>query len=140
MRLFSVSVSKEKELLKRLAALGIREEDLDEKFVRAQGPGGQRLNKVSTCVFLRHRPTGISVKCQRERSRALNRYLARQRLAGRIEALKEGAVQEGRARAAKIRRQKKRRSRRSKQKILEAKHRTSEKKVLRRPVRPPQDQ
>ncbi len=120
-----------------MAAMGIREADIEERFVRSSGAGGQRLNKVSTCVFLKHRPSGLFVKCQRERSRALNRYVARQRLLDRVEKMREGEVLAEAACKAKIRRQKKRRSRRAKQKVLEAKRHQSEKKALRRPVSGP---
>ena len=73
MTMFTVSPKKEEELLARMEGLGIREEDLRETFVRASGPGGQKVNKTSSCVSLMHVPTGLSVKCQQERSRALNR-------------------------------------------------------------------
>jgi protein subunit release factor B len=84
--LFPVSSEKANALRLRLVALQIREEDLDESFVRSGGKGGQNVNKVATCVVLVHRPTGTSVKCQQERTQGLNRYLARKLLADRIEA------------------------------------------------------
>ena len=73
-------------LVGAMARLGIREEDLEEQFIRAAGPGGQHVNKAATCVILRHRPTGIQVRCQQERSQAMNRVLARQRLVEQITA------------------------------------------------------
>ena len=87
MTVFSVSEEKNRWLRGRMAALDIREEDLVEKFVRSSGKGGQHVNKSSTCVWLKHLPTGIEVKCMEERSQSLNRFLARRELAERVEAL-----------------------------------------------------
>ena len=115
--------------------LGVRELDLEESFVRSSGPGGQHVNKVATCVRLRHRPTGIEVRCQRERSQALNRFLARRVLLDKIEEKRLGALSAERQRIAKIRRQKRRRSRRAKEKMLRGKHLQAEKKALRAPIR-----
>lgn len=136
MSLFVVSPEKEKELMRRMRALGVRERDLEEEFVRSSGAGGQKVNKTSTCVLLHHRPTGIRVKCQKERSQALNRFLARRILLDKIEAKLEGARSAEEQRREKIRRQKRRRSRRAKQRILADKRRQAEKKSLRAPVRP----
>ncbi|MCX5701380.1 MAG: peptide chain release factor-like protein, partial [Candidatus Omnitrophica bacterium] len=111
--------------------LGVRKEDIVEKFTRAKGPGGQNVNKVSTCVYLRHLPTGIEVKCQQERSQALNRYRGRQILLEKIENAVLGKLSEEQKRIEKIRRQKRRRSRKAKLKILESKRRHSAKKLLR---------
>ena len=113
--------------------LGVEERDFDERFIRSSGPGGQNVNKVSTCVVLRHRPSGLEVRCQQERSQALNRFFARRILLQRLEAQRLGALSETAARIAKIRRQKRKRSRRAKDKMLAAKRLQSEKKVLRRP-------
>jgi peptide chain release factor len=128
-------LEKEKAMVEMMARLGVREQDIVERFIRSQGPGGQNVNKVSTCVYLWHAPTGIEVKCQRERSQALNRYLARQILLKKIEERILGRLSAERKRAEKIRRQKRKRSRRAKLKILEAKRRHSEKKQLRAGVR-----
>ena len=130
--MFPVSPEKEQALLARLARLGVRSADLEESFVRSSGAGGQNVNKVATCVVLRHLPTGITVKVQEARTQAMNRFLARRQLCERIEERTEGAKSAARRRAEKIRRQKRRRSRRAKQKMLDAKHRKSEKKALRR--------
>ncbi len=125
-----------KDLSERMLKLGISEDDLEEKFIRASGPGGQKVNKTSSCVFLRHRPTGLIVKCQRERSRELNRLLARRRLVERLESIRLGRLSAERQRREKIRRQKRRRSRRAKAKMLAAKRIRGEKKKERAPVRP----
>ena len=128
---FGVGLDKEKALAAKMSHLGIKEADIVEKFVRSSGPGGQKVNKSSTCVYLKHIPTGIEVKCQRERSQALNRYIARQLLAKKIETLILGDLSEERKQIEKIRRQKRRRSKRAKLKILEIKRRHSQKKQLR---------
>ncbi|MDD4953804.1 MAG: peptide chain release factor-like protein [Candidatus Omnitrophica bacterium] len=130
-----ISRGKEDQLQELMRHLGVRQEDILEKFVRSQGPGGQNVNKVSTCVYLRHIPTGIEVKCQQERSQAQNRFLARRMLLKKIESQILGKLSEERKRIEKIRRQKRRRSRRAKLKILEAKRMHSEKKSLRSRVR-----
>lgn len=126
MAIFGVSPEKEKALEERMAELGIREEDLVEKFIRSGGHGGQNVNKVATCVYLKHVPTGLEVKCQQERSQALNRYLARRILADKVEAAILGRRSEEQQRIAKIRRQKRKRSKRAKEKMLAAKHRRAE--------------
>lgn len=134
-----IGLEKEKSLRGLMARLGVREEDIAEKFIRSQGPGGQNVNKVSTCVYLRHLPTGVEVKCQEERSQAQNRYRARQVLLKKIEQAILGKLSEEQKRAEKIRRQKRGRSRRAKLKILESKRRNSARKLLRAPVREQDD-
>jgi peptide chain release factor len=126
--MFSVSPEKEKALQEKMTKLGIREEDLVERFIRSRGHGGQNVNKVSTCVYLKHLPTGTEVKCQQERSQALNRFLARRILAEKIENAILGKQSEQQQRIEKLRRQKRRRSRRAKEKVLEFKHIASQKK------------
>ena len=134
MSLFIISSEKEKALLARMEQLGVSEGDIRETFVRSSGPGGQNVNKVSTCVHLLHLPSGLSVKCQKERSQALNRFLARRLLLDRIERMQKGVLQTEQMRREKIRRQKRRRSKRAQEKILEAKHVQSEKKARRSKV------
>mgnify|MGYP003946836299 FL=1 len=132
---FPVSAEKERQLIERMAALDVREEDIEEQFVRSSGAGGQNVNKVSSCVLLHHRPSGIRVRCQKERSQGLNRFLARRILLEKIESLRRDAAVEAQQRIAKIRRQKRRRSRRSKLRLLEEKRRRGETKALRSAVR-----
>jgi peptide chain release factor len=115
----------------RLARLGVRAEDLEESFVHSGGKGGQNVNKVATCVVLVHRPSGIAVKCQRERTQGANRLIARQMLADKIEERKLGAASRRQQEAEKVRRQKRRRSRRAKARMLRDKHAHSDKKALR---------
>jgi protein subunit release factor B len=118
-------------LAERLAALGIREDDLEESFVTSGGKGGQNVNKVATCVVLVHRPSGTSVKCQRERTQGANRLIARAMLADKIEEQRLGKQSARRQQAERVRRQKRRRSRRSKQRMLADKRAQSSKKASR---------
>ena len=132
---FPVSPKKQQDLESRMQRLGVTEQDLEETFIRSGGPGGQNVNKVSTCVILRHRPSGLGVRCQRERSQALNRFLARRILLERLEAQRLGALRLEAQRIAKLRRQKRKRSKRAKEKLLAQKRLRAEKKSLRRPPR-----
>ena len=106
-----ISQEKEAALRQRMERLGVREDEFRETFIRSSGPGGQKVNKTSSCVYLVHLPTGLTVKCQQERSQTLNRFLARRLLLDRIERLKTGLVSAEKMRVEKIRRQKRRRSR-----------------------------
>src|SRR6185369_3074087 len=115
---FPVSLEKEDQLTRRMAGLGVREADLEETFVRSGGHGGQNVNKTSTCVMLRHRPTGLQVKCQETRQQGLNRFIARRVLLDKIEEKRHGYVAAQRAEIEKIRRQKRKRSRRAKDRML----------------------
>jgi len=134
MSAFTVSPEKEAKLLRRMAALNVRETDIEESFVRSGGHGGQNVNKTSTCVMLLHRPTGLQVKCQATRQQGLNRFLARRLLLDKIEAMKTGFVAARRAEIEKIRRQKRKRSRRAKARVLADKAHHAEKKASRRSV------
>lgn len=132
---FGISLDKEKALREKMFRLGVREQDILERFIRSKGPGGQNVNKTSTCVYLKHIPTGVEVKCQKERTQVLNRYIARKILVSKIETIVLGELSEERQRIEKLRRQKRRRSRKAKLKILEAKRRHARKKSLRAPMR-----
>jgi peptide chain release factor len=108
---FGVTDKKQAELEARMASLGLREEDLEEKYVRSSGPGGQKVNKTSSCVLLKHTPSGLEVKMQKERSQPLNRYYARKRLCELMEERTLGAKSPAALKADKIRKQKQRRRR-----------------------------
>ena len=129
-----VSLEKATQLAQRMAALGVREADLEESFVRSGGHGGQNVNKVATCVMLLHRPTGVQVKCQETRQQGLNRFIARRLLLDKIEAVKNGCAAARRAEMEKIRRQKRKRSRRAKNRMLADKSHHASKKASRRSV------
>jgi peptide chain release factor len=126
-----LSGDKARALEERLARLGVRPEDLEETFVHSGGKGGQNVNKVATCVVLVHRPSGIAIKCQRERTQGANRLVARRMLAERIEEQRLGAQSARQQEAERVRRQKRRRSRRAKRKMLRDKHAQSAKKAQR---------
>ena len=129
---FLVSSEKSQALQRKMQELGIQERDLEEQFVRSSGAGGQKVNKTSSCVLLRHAPSGIQIKCQKTRNQSLNRFLARRLLCKKIEEkifhLKSSEEQK----REKIRRQKRRRTRRGKEQILKAKHHRAEIKKLRK--------
>lgn len=122
------------ELRRKMGELGIREDDLVEKFILGSGRGGQNLQKTSSCVYLKHIPTGIEIKCQRERSRDMNRYFARKELCEKIETQVLKIKTEKIQLIEKKRRQKRKRSKRAQQKVLEnKKHRGDVKQLRGRP-------
>lgn len=131
-----ITAEKQDQLLKRMEELGVREEDLVEKFIRGSGSGGQKINKTSSCVYLFHKISGIEIKCQRERSQAMNRFFARRELCDQLEEKILGEKSRRQQEREKIRRQKRRRSRKAKEKVLQAKREKSEKKQRRTPIRP----
>jgi protein subunit release factor B len=138
MSVFGVTPDKEEALRLRMEGLGILEKDIEETFIRSGGHGGQNINKVATCVRLKHLPTGVEVKCQQERYQSLNRFIARRTLADKIERILLEKKSEMEQRIAKVRRQKRKRSKRAKEKMLADKHHQADKKKA-RSLRPDSD-
>lgn len=130
-----VNPEKQSQLELRMQALGLLESDLEEKFVLGGGAGGQKINKTSSCVYLKHHPSGLEVKCQQERSRALNRFLARRQLCEKIEEMVQGKACARQQQIEKLRRQKRRRSKRAQQKMLDNKRHNGQVKTNRASVR-----
>jgi protein subunit release factor B len=126
-----ITQAKQLQLLARMQEIGLQESDLEEKFILARGHGGQKVQKTASCVWLKHIPTGITIKCQNTRMRADNRYFARKRLCEKLEERLLGEESKKQQEIEKIRRQKKRRSRRTQEKILAEKHHKSDIKKLR---------
>lgn len=112
---FAVSEEKNRWLKRKMEELGVDEKDFEEKFIRASGRGGQKLNKTSSSVYLKHIPTGLEVKCMKERSQSVNRFLARRELLERIESL-SGKKTKADLKLDKIRKQKAKRKKRTKNK------------------------
>lgn len=131
---YGVSPNKEKELNNIMKKLNIKETDIIERFIRSRGPGGQNVNKTSTCVYLKHLPSGVEIKCQKYRSQALNRFFARRILVKKIETILLGEKSQEQKRIYKLRKQKQKRSKRAKEKILRQKHILSAKKQARRSI------
>jgi protein subunit release factor B len=126
------SPEKQAALEERMAALGIEEGDLHESFILGSGSGGQKINKTNSCVFLKHIPSGLQVKCQESRSRETNRYLARESLCDTFEGIKRDKATAQKQAIEKARRTNRKRSRRSKQRSVAEKRQLSEKKSLRK--------
>jgi protein subunit release factor B len=127
-----LSSAKEEELRRRMEQLGILDEHLVEKFIRGSGHGGQKINKTSSCVYLKHEPSGIEIKCQQDRSQTMNRYHARVELCERLEEIEQGKKSIRQQAREKIRRQKRRQSRRQRQKNVGLKRKHGLKKKLRK--------
>jgi len=126
---FPVSDEKRRWLKERMEALKIDEKDIEEKFVRSSGAGGQKVNKTSSCVYLRHVPTGIEVKCMEERSQSLNRFLARRELVKRVERLSGQEALED-VKVERRRRQKAKRKKRARMKYGGEKNGSSPKRTI----------
>lgn len=135
---FGVSVEKERELKRQMQKMGILESDIEESFIRASGPGGQNVNKVSSCVYLKHLPTNTEIKCQDERSQSLNRYFARVLLLEKVTRLRYEERLQRIQEVEKKRRQNRKRTRAMKEGILEEKHKRAEKKQTRQKFQPHQ--
>lgn len=133
-RMNSTTSNQKTQREQRRAALGVREADIEEVFVRSSGPGGQSVNKTSTAVVLVHRPTGLRVRCETERSQARNRARARQLLLTKIEQRQQALRQAARDARERERRRKRKRPRGVQERILQSKARQSHKKMLRRKV------
>ena len=132
MSVFPISPDKEVQLAQRMARLGVRAADLEETFTRSGGPGGQNVNKVASAAVLIHRPTGLQVRCEQERSQYQNRLRARELLLDKIEDGQRAITEAARAQKEKLRRQNRKPSRAARQRMLEHKARRSAKKRLRR--------
>ena len=117
-----------------MAEASVFEEDIEESFILGGGPGGQKTNKTSNVVRIKHEPSGLNIRFGETRSREDNRWLARRALAEAILERENKRKSARRQEAEKKRRQKRRRSRRQKQRMLEEKHAHSEKKAARKPV------
>lgn len=110
---FGITERKKEELEQRMRKCNLFEKDIEEKFVRSSGSGGQKVNKSSSCVYLKHVTSGLSVKIQKSRSQGLNRYYARKRMCELLENKLSGIESPEAKRIEKIRKQKDRNRRRN---------------------------
>ncbi len=131
---FAVSDAKEQSLVALMESLGLKDEEIEEKFIRGSGNGGQKINKTSSCVYLKHIPSNLEIKCQRTRSQALNRYHARVELCEKVMEQKRDVRSKKLREISKIRRQKSTRARKSKEKILADKQKHAKVKSNRKKV------
>jgi protein subunit release factor B len=111
----------EASLRARFVSLGVKADEVEECFIRGAGAGGQKINKTSSTVRLRHLPTGVEVRCQQERNQSVNRLLAWNELAGKLEWRKAEAVNQRQAARELVRRQKRQKSRGQKLRMIETK-------------------
>ena len=111
----------EADVRERLAALGVQPEEIEERFVRGAGPGGQKINKTASTIWLRHRPTGLEVRCQRERSQTVNRALAWEALCAKLEERHRTAAAAQQADRAREQRRRRQKSRGQKARMIESK-------------------
>lgn len=128
-----VTKEKSEALQKKMKRLHIHEDDLIEKFILGSGRGGQKVQKTHSCVYLKHIPTNLEIKCQKTRSREDNRYFARKELCEKMEEILFKERSKKQQEIEKVRRQKRKRSKRAKEKMLEGKKKQSDKKNLRKP-------
>ncbi|KKP38463.1 MAG: hypothetical protein UR28_C0016G0016 [Candidatus Peregrinibacteria bacterium GW2011_GWF2_33_10] len=133
MNLFPIELSAK--YIEKAQELYIQNNDIIEQFIHGSGHGGQKINKTSSTVYLKHLPTGIEIKCQAFRERGKNRIQAYKLLIDKIEFLKKGKESEKAKKNYKLKKQKQKRSKRAKEKILEQKHLRSEVKKNRTQVK-----
>lgn len=114
---FGVTSRKEAALAERMKSCGLLEEELHEGFIRSGGPGGQHVNRTATCVYLKHRPTGLEVKMQQARSQGLNRFYARRRMCELLEERDPDTKSAAELKREKLRKQKARRRKRTRKKL-----------------------
>ena len=124
----------EASLRARFVSLGVVPGEIEERFVRGAGAGGQKINKTSSTVWLRHRPTGVEVRCQRERNQSVNRQLAWAELAEKLEWRRAETANQAQAARELVRRQRRQKSRGQKVRMIAAKRHRAKHKANRGPV------
>ena len=111
--MIKIKPEKIKALEERIKTLKISDKDIQEKFIRSRGKGGQNVNKNSTCVYLKHLPTSLEVKYDKDRSQYINRFMAKRLLVEKLEAMITGNKTEKDKKIDKLRKQKAKRKKRS---------------------------
>lgn len=111
-----ISPQKIKQLEHHMQSLGINESDIEETFIKGSGAGGQKVNKTNSCVYLKHIPTGIEIKCQKTRFRESNRFFAKRILCEKVEELTLGKKSKAQQKIDKLRKNKSKKKKRSKDK------------------------